>query len=128
MLWVQVQVRVTRWVNPTSDLQKDATGVTNGRNFFWHIWKFGSANKEKKEKKSFRKLSLSVEVKQNVWRNVLFSANYGPWVLGRLQLLGDAATEAARRRAVLADRERRAQAVCLRQGPDIRRHGFGLLD
>ena len=53
-------------------------------------------------------------------------------VLGRLQLLGDGAMEAARRRAVQAEvtagRERRAQAVCLRQGRDIRRHGFGLLD
>ena len=55
-------------------------------------------------------------------------------VLGRLQLLGDGATEAARRREravqaeVTAGRERRAQAVCLRQGRDIRRHGFGLLD
>ena len=55
-------------------------------------------------------------------------------VLARLQLLGDGATEAAsrRERAVLAEataaRERRAQAVCLRQGRDIRRHGFGLLD
>jgi len=55
-------------------------------------------------------------------------------VLGRLRLLGDGAPEAGRRRewAVLAEatasRERRAQAVCLRQGRDIRRHGFGLLD
>ena len=55
-------------------------------------------------------------------------------VLGQLQLLGDGATEAARRResAVLAEvtaaRERRAQAVCLRQGSDIQRLGSGMLD
>ena len=55
-------------------------------------------------------------------------------LLGRLRLLGDGAAEAARRRQqaeaaeAVAVRERRAQAACLRQGRDIRRHGFGLLD
>ena len=54
-------------------------------------------------------------------------------LLGRLCLLGDGAAEAQRRRQraevaeAVAARERRAQAVCLRQGRDIRRHGFGLL-
>ena len=54
-------------------------------------------------------------------------------LLGRLRLLGDGAAEAARRRQqaeaaeAIAARERRAQAICLRQGRDIRRHGFGFL-
>ena len=51
----------------------------------------------------------------------------------RLQLLGDGATEAARRRdaAVQMERqaikERRAQALALIQGQSIVRHGFGKL-
>ena len=55
-------------------------------------------------------------------------------LLDRLQLLGDGSTEAARRRDMavqmegLALRERRAQAVSLKQGQSIARHGFGKLD
>ena len=54
-------------------------------------------------------------------------------LLGRLQLLGDGAKEAAGRRdwsvrmEEVARRERQAQAVCQRQGQAIRRSGFGLL-
>ena len=54
-------------------------------------------------------------------------------LLDRLQLLGDGAVEAERRRgwAVeverMAARERQAQAVCLRQGRALIRHGFGKL-
>ena len=55
-------------------------------------------------------------------------------LLDRLQLLGDGSTEAARRRDMavqmerLALKERRAQAVSLKQGQSIVRHGFGKLD
>ena len=55
-------------------------------------------------------------------------------LLSRLQLLGDGTREAARRRTTvglverLAARERQAQAVCLKQGRDIVRRGFGKLD
>ena len=55
-------------------------------------------------------------------------------LLDRLQLIGDGASDAARRREraeqaeAAARRERRAQAVCLRQGRAIRRHGFGKLE
>jgi hypothetical protein len=55
-------------------------------------------------------------------------------LLDRLELLGDGATQAARRRdwavrlEAVAIKERRAQDVCLRQGRAIRRHGFGKLD
>ena len=55
-------------------------------------------------------------------------------LLDRLQLLGEGAGEAARRRewAEQANRaearERRAQLVCLQQGRNIRRSGFGYLD
>ena len=55
-------------------------------------------------------------------------------ILDRLQLLGEGASEAARRRdwaeqANRADaRERRAQLVCLQQGQNIRRSGFAYLD
>ena len=55
-------------------------------------------------------------------------------LLDRLQLLGDGAREAGRRREVAElgmrweERERRAQAVSVRQGQNIRRCGFGLLD
>ena len=54
-------------------------------------------------------------------------------LLDRLQLLGDGATEAERRRGWaeeverIAARERQAQAVCLRQGRALMRHGFGKL-
>ena len=54
-------------------------------------------------------------------------------LLGRQQLLGDGAKEAAGRRdwvvrmEEVAVRERRAQAVSLQQGRAIRRSGFGLL-
>ena len=54
-------------------------------------------------------------------------------LLGRLQLLGDGAREADRRRdwavrmEAVAVRERQAQAVCLQQGRSICRSGFGLL-
>ena len=54
-------------------------------------------------------------------------------LLDRLQLLGDGATEAERRRSWAeeverrAARERQAQAVCLRQGRALIRHGFGKL-
>ena len=54
-------------------------------------------------------------------------------LLGRLRLLGGGLAEAQRRRQqaeapeTVAARERQAQAICLRQGHDIRRHGFGLL-
>ena len=54
-------------------------------------------------------------------------------LLGRLRLLGDGVTKAARMRQqveaaeAVAVRKRRAQAVCLCQGRDIRRHGFGLV-
>ena len=55
-------------------------------------------------------------------------------LLSRLRLLGDGTAEAARRREraevleAAAGRERRAQAVSMRQGRDIMRHGFGLLN
>ena len=55
-------------------------------------------------------------------------------LLDRMELLGDGATEAARRRdwavriEAVAVKERRAQDVCLKQGRAIRRHGFGKLD
>ena len=55
-------------------------------------------------------------------------------LLDRLQLLGEGAGEAARRRewaeqASRAEaRERRAQLVCLQQGRNIRRSGFGYVD
>ena len=55
-------------------------------------------------------------------------------LLDRLQLLGDGAAEDARRRdrvqqlEAAAYRERRAQAVSMRQGRNIMRHGFGMLD
>ena len=55
-------------------------------------------------------------------------------LLDRLQLLGDGATEAARRRDMAVNmerravRERRAQAVSLQQGRNIQRSGFGKLD
>ena len=51
-----------------------------------------------------------------------------------MQLLGEGATEAARRREWAASldraalRDRRAQEVSLRQGQAIRRFGFGKLD
>ena len=55
-------------------------------------------------------------------------------LIDRLQLLGDGAGQAARRRE-FAERsrraeaqERRAQQVCLMQGRAIRRSGFALLD
>ena len=54
-------------------------------------------------------------------------------LLDRLQLLGDGAPEAARRRERAVEgrraeaRERRAQHVCLLQGRAIRRSGFALL-
>ena len=54
-------------------------------------------------------------------------------LLDRLQLLGDGATDAERRRGWaeeverIAARERQAQAVCLRQGRAVMRHGFGKL-
>ena len=54
-------------------------------------------------------------------------------MLDRLQLLGDGAKEARRRRewaeqaARVETRERRAQVVSLMQGHNIRRSGFGLL-
>ena len=54
-------------------------------------------------------------------------------LLDRLQLLGDGAREAGRRREVAEAgmrweaRERRAQVVSLMQGHNIRRSGFGLL-
>ena len=54
-------------------------------------------------------------------------------LLDRLQLLGDGATEAERRRGWVeeverrAARERQAQFVCLRQGRAVMRHGFGKL-
>ena len=71
-----------------------------------------------------------------VRRQLAFTAvqQHSRLLLSRLRLLGDGAAEAGRRREraevaeVAASRERRAQAVCLRQGRDIRRHGFGLLD
>ena len=56
------------------------------------------------------------------------------FLLSRLRLLGDGTAEAARRREraerleAAAGLERRAQAVALRQGRDIMRHGFGLLN
>ena len=55
-------------------------------------------------------------------------------LLDRLRLLGDGAAEAARRRdrvnqlEAASFRERRAQAVSMRQGRNILRHGFGMLD
>ena len=55
-------------------------------------------------------------------------------LLERLQLLGDGSADTARRREraaaveARAQRERRAQWVCLRQGQAIIRHGFGKLD
>ena len=55
-------------------------------------------------------------------------------LLSRLQLLGPGTGDAARRRgwAQYLDqqsaRERQAQAVCLRQGRNIVRRGFGMLD
>ena len=55
------------------------------------------------------------------------------FLLDRLRLLGDGATEAAERRGWeeererVAARERRAQDVCLRQGQALTRHGFGML-
>ena len=55
-------------------------------------------------------------------------------LLDRLQLLGEGATEAVRRREWAASldraalRDRRAQEVSLRQGQAIRRFGFGKLD
>ena len=55
-------------------------------------------------------------------------------LLDRLELLGDGAGEAARRRAWAvsvergAERERRAQAVCQRQARPLVRSGFALLD
>ena len=55
-------------------------------------------------------------------------------LLDRLQLLGHGAREAGRRREMAEQgmrweaRERRAQAVSVRQGHNIRRCGFGLLD
>ena len=55
-------------------------------------------------------------------------------LLDRLQLLGEGATEAARRREWAASldraalRDRRAQEISLRQGQAIRRFGFGKLD
>ena len=55
-------------------------------------------------------------------------------LLERLQLLGDGSADASRRRERAAaeeagaQRERRAQWVCLRQGQAIIRHGFGKLD
>ena len=55
-------------------------------------------------------------------------------LLSRLQLLGPGEADAARRRgwALRLDqqsaRERRAQAVCLRQGHNIVRRGFGMMD
>ena len=54
-------------------------------------------------------------------------------LLDRLQLLGDGAREAGRRREFAEmgmrweERERRAQAVSVRQGQNIRRCGFGLI-
>ena len=56
------------------------------------------------------------------------------FLLSRLRLLGDGTAEAARRREraerleAAAGLERRAQAVSMRQGRDIMRHGFGLLN
>lgn len=56
------------------------------------------------------------------------------FLLGRLRLLGDGTAEAARRREraerleAAAVRERRAQAVSMRQGRNIMRQGFGLLN
>ena len=55
-------------------------------------------------------------------------------MLDRLELLGDGAGEAARRRdwAVhlerTAERERQAQAVCQRQARPLVRSGFAMLD
>ena len=55
-------------------------------------------------------------------------------LLDRLQLLGDGAAEAARRRdrvqqlEAAAYREWRAQAVSMQQGRNILRHGFGMMD
>ena len=55
-------------------------------------------------------------------------------LLERLQLLGDGSADAVRWREraaaeeASAQRERRAQWVCLRQGQAIIRHGFGKLD
>ena len=55
-------------------------------------------------------------------------------LLDRLQLLGHGAREAGRRREMAEQgmrweaRERRAQAVSVRQGHNIRRCGFELLD
>ena len=54
-------------------------------------------------------------------------------LLDRLQLLGDGVAEAERRRGWAeeverrAARERQAQAVCIRQGRALMRHGFGKL-
>ena len=55
-------------------------------------------------------------------------------MLDRLELMGDGAGEAARRRdwAVnlerAAERERRAQAVCQRQARPLVRSGFAMLE
>ena len=55
-------------------------------------------------------------------------------LLDRLQLIGEGAGEAVRRRewaeqASRAEaRERRAQLVCMQQGRNIRRGGFGYVD
>ena len=56
------------------------------------------------------------------------------FLLSRLRLLGEGTAEAARRREraerleAAAGRERQAQAVAVRQGRNILRHGFGLLN
>ena len=71
-----------------------------------------------------------------VRRDLAFTAvrEQASLLLDRMELLGDGATEAARRRdwavriEAVAVKERRAQDVCLKQGRAIRRHGFGKLD
>ena len=65
---------------------------------------------------------------------VAFVRQQARLLLDRLQLLGEGAGEAARRRewaeqASRAEaRERRAQLVCLQRGRNIRRSGFGYVD
>ena len=77
-----------------------------------------------------------LEVAHTQPRNLSFTAvqQRARLLLDTLQLLQDGSTEVARRRDMavqmerLALKERRAQAVSLKQGKSIVRHGFGKLD
>ena len=115
-------------VRPRDSFSYSRGVLAPGRCLEWSLWL---------EEKASRLVTYTRTIQERLLKRKLCTftvvQQQARLILGRLQLLGDGTTEAARRRerAVLAEatavRERRAQAVCLRQGRDIRRHGFGLL-